>query len=150
MLRLFVLCILSLSTLLNCQSKNDSGKSISESTTDTEVTQTSTESQNPAVVDLDVQSFMKSFHRAENAQLVDVRTPEEIADGKVQGALEMDFYDDQFEAQIKSLDPSKPTYLYCRSGNRSGKAGKMLIDLGFKQVYNMDGGYDAFSEMQGQ
>ncbi len=150
MLRLFVLCILSLSTLLNCQSKNDAGKSNSESTTDAEESQTPTESQDPTVVDLDVQSFMKSFHRAENAQLVDVRTPEEIAEGKVQGALEMDFYDDQFEAQIKTLDPSIPTYLYCRSGNRSGKAGKMLIDLGFKQVYNMDGGYDAFSEMQGQ
>lgn len=148
MFRLLVLSVFTLSALLNCQSNNNSDSSNQDAGNEMEATNDSPSTKNPAVIDLDVQAFMKSYHRAENAQLVDVRTAEEIADGKIDNALEMDFYGDQFAEEIKSLDSAKPTYLYCRSGNRSGKAGKMLIDLGFEQVYNLEGGYEAFSKMQ--
>ena len=149
MFRLAVLYVFALSALLNCQS-NNSETSDAKVSEDVEATQESQKSDVPKVIDLDVQAFMKSLHRADNPQLIDVRTPEEVSEGKIADAQEMDFYDDQFEDQIKGLDPARPAYLYCRSGNRSGKAAKMLLDLGFKNVYNLDGGYDAFSEMQGR
>lgn len=45
------------------------------------------------------------------------------------------------EIAFKKLDPSKAVYLYCRSGNRSGKAAKLLVSLGFNEVYDLRGGY---------
>lgn len=74
-------------------------------------------------------------------QLLDVRTPEEIAEGKIDGALEMNFYDSNFKEQLAQLDKEKPVLVYCRSGNRSGKAAKLMNEMGFKQVYDLIGGY---------
>lgn len=73
-------------------------------------------------------------------QLVDVRTPEEYAQGHLEGAQLMNFYSEDFAAQLATLDPEKPVYVYCRSGGRSGKAATMLREKGFKAVVNLQGG----------
>ena len=72
-------------------------------------------------------------------QLLDVRTPEEFADGHLKNASNIDFYNDNFLEQTSGLDRSKPVYLYCRSGGRSGKAAKKLSENGY-QVYDLEGG----------
>lgn len=72
--------------------------------------------------------------------VVDVRTPEEFADGHLENALLIDFYDDAFADQLAELDPDGTYLLYCRSGNRSGQAAEMMAELGFDQVYDVDGG----------
>jgi rhodanese-related sulfurtransferase len=48
------------------------------------------------------------------------------------------------ETAFKKLDASKPVYLYCRSGNRSGKAAKILVTLGFNEIYDLRGGYTSW------
>ena len=73
--------------------------------------------------------------------LLDVRTPNEVASGKIEGATNLDFYGSTFKADLDKLDKTKAVYVYCRSGNRSGKAMKQMKDLGFTQVYNLMGGY---------
>lgn len=73
-------------------------------------------------------------------QLIDVRKPEEFSSGHLENAVNMNFYDDDFEDQIKTLDKSKDVYLYCRSGGRSGKAAQKLEALGFTKVYDLEGG----------
>jgi phage shock protein E len=73
-------------------------------------------------------------------QLIDVRKPEEFSSGHLENAVNMNFYDDDFEEQIKTLDKSKDVYLYCRSGGRSGKAAQKLEALGFTKVYDLEGG----------
>jgi rhodanese-related sulfurtransferase len=45
------------------------------------------------------------------------------------------------ETAFKKLNPSKPVYLYCRSGNRSGKAANLLAKMGFTEIYDLKGGY---------
>jgi len=72
---------------------------------------------------------------------VDVRTPGEVADGTIEGATNIDYKADDFTDKIKALDTDKPMYLFCRSGNRSGKAAKILIDAGYKEIYDLKGGY---------
>jgi phage shock protein E len=57
-----------------------------------------------------------------NVVLIDVRTPEEYVNGHVKGAKNLNFMDDSFQAQVGKLDKNKRYYLYCASGNRSGKA----------------------------
>lgn len=73
-------------------------------------------------------------------QLIDVRKPDEFSSGHLENAVNMNFYDDDFEEQIKTLDKSKEVYLYCRSGGRSGKAAQKLEEMGFAKVYDLEGG----------
>ncbi len=77
------------------------------------------------------------------AQLVDVRTPDEWNEGIMEGAMMLNFYEEDFEASMKKLDKEKPVAVYCKVGGRSGKAMALLSGLGFKEVYNLDGGMDA-------
>ena len=77
--------------------------------------------------------------------VIDVRTPKEINEGKiVDTALEIDFYEDTFRNEIAKLDRDKEYLLYCRSGNRSGQTLKIMKDLGFTKVYDLDGGKKAW------
>lgn len=76
--------------------------------------------------------------------LLDVRTPEEFAEGHIEGARNLNFFDSDFREQLDKLDKEEPIFIYCRSGNRSGKAGKIMQELGFEQVYDLEGGYMAW------
>jgi rhodanese-related sulfurtransferase len=76
---------------------------------------------------------------------LDVRTPEEISEGKIQGALEIDYKANNFKEKIEKLDKSASYLVYCRSGGRSAKCTKLMKKLGFKQTYDLDGGYAAWS-----
>jgi len=81
----------------------------------------------------------------EGLVVLDVRTPEEFAEGHLDGAVMIDFYADDFGEQIAELDPSVPYLIYCRSGNRSGQTRAMMEDLGFSEVSDVDGGIQAWS-----
>lgn len=74
------------------------------------------------------------------SQIVDVRTPEEFAEGHIANATNMNVIGDDFEKQIETLDKEKPVMVYCKSGGRSAKAASILKEKGFKNVYDLDGG----------
>jgi rhodanese-related sulfurtransferase len=76
-----------------------------------------------------------------NIQLMDVRSPKEIKAGAIKTAFFANYFEEDFyKKAAKQLDKSKPVYLYCRTGNRSGKSAKILQKKGF-DVYNVFGGY---------
>jgi rhodanese-related sulfurtransferase len=72
--------------------------------------------------------------------VLDVRTPAEFAEGHLANAINIDFQSGNFEAEISALDKTATYAVYCRSGNRSGQAVKVMADLGFTNLYDMDGG----------
>ena len=80
-----------------------------------------------------------------DAQLLDVRTAEEVAEGSIEGAVNYDFYQDDFRKKLESLNPQKPTFVYCRSGGRSGQTMDILKELGFVEIYDLEGGYTVWS-----
>lgn len=82
----------------------------------------------------------------EDLIVLDVRTPEEFAAGHLEGAILVDFYDDDFVDQLSELDPNRPYLMYCRSGNRSGQTAEIMKDLGFTDVADVDGGIVAWSD----
>ena len=85
---------------------------------------------------------LKEILSKDKVQLIDVRTPFEIKFGSIETALFINFFDSDFAVKaVEKLDKNKPVYLYCRTGNRSGKASKILEEKGFK-VYNVLGGYN--------
>lgn len=76
----------------------------------------------------------------EELNLVDVRTPEEFAEGNIEGAQNINFLDPGFEVEMLQFDKEEPLYIYCRSGARSAKAAKQLQKMGFKEIYDFKGG----------
>ena len=79
-------------------------------------------------------------------QIVDVRTPQEFADGHIPGAVNIDVNSDGFKSEIQKLDKTQPVAVYCRSGRRSKMAGNLLVKEGFT-VHELDNG---FSEWDGE
>lgn len=77
----------------------------------------------------------------DDVQLIDVRTAKEFNGGKIDGATNIDFFGENFEAELNGLDKSKKTLVYCAVGGRSGKAAGVMKKLGFKEVYDLKGGY---------
>ena len=72
--------------------------------------------------------------------VLDVRTPEEVAKGKIPGASHLDFYSENFSELLYALDKSKTYYLYCGSGGRSANTSKSMTKMGFEQVFDLEGG----------
>ncbi len=78
--------------------------------------------------------------------IIDVRTPEEVAGGYIEGAINIDFYAETFEAELGILDKSKKYLIYCRTGGRSGATLPIMEELGFLEVYDISGGFVAWQE----
>ncbi|AXT63203.1 rhodanese-like domain-containing protein [Aquimarina sp. AD10] len=83
---------------------------------------------------------MDSLLKMGKVQLVDVRTPAEYADGHIEGAVNIDFNDDNFEDRIANVDKSKPVAVYCGRGGRSGRCSAYMKKAGFTKIYDLDGG----------
>ncbi|MFT5969739.1 MAG: rhodanese-related sulfurtransferase [Flavobacteriales bacterium] len=81
----------------------------------------------------------------ENVQLLDVRTPNEWAEGIIEGAIKMNFFDESFKDSLNTLKRDEPILVYCKSGGRSGKAMKQLVNLGYSEIYNLEGGITAWN-----
>ncbi len=79
--------------------------------------------------------------------ILDVRTPTEFADGHIVDAQNVDFYSSEFSADINALAKDNVYLVYCHSGGRSGRAVEMMADLDFVEVYDLDGGFLAFSQL---
>ncbi len=92
--------------------------------------------------------FIALLAQKTDAQLLDIRTPSEVAEGSIPGALNYDFYQDNFQQQLEQLDPKKPTFLFCRSGGRSGKTSRKLKEMGFVEVYDLKDGYKTWLALQ--
>ena len=72
--------------------------------------------------------------------VLDIRTPEEFNDVRLAGATNVDFYAPDFAEQLDALDKNDPYVMYCRSGNRTSDAVNTMKELGFVEVYEIDGG----------
>lgn len=77
--------------------------------------------------------------KTEKVVVLDVRTPEEYAEGHLQGALNIDYRNENFAARVDSLDKTQKYEVYCRSGHRSGESVKIMTEKGFN-AYNLTGG----------
>ena len=84
------------------------------------------------------------LRKSNDVQLVDVRTAEEVANGRIEGSVNMDFKGSDFSSLLETLDKDKLVLLYCASGARSGRALELMKNSGFKEVYNLDGGLKAW------
>ncbi len=75
--------------------------------------------------------------------LVDVRTPEEFKQGHLDNAQNINLFDVDFENKFSVINKDETIYVYCKVGGRSAKAQEKLLSLGYTNVINLEGGYDA-------
>lgn len=92
------------------------------------------------------QQVYDAVHNEDSIQLVDVRTTEEFLESHLKGAQNICVTRSDFKEKIKTLDKEKPVYLYCKIGGRSARAARILKEMGFKKVYDMDGGITSWNE----
>jgi len=85
-------------------------------------------------------NLIKENQGSADFTIIDVRTPEEFADGYIADAVLIDINSADFQDRISQLDKSKTYLVHCRSGSRSGRAVAAMRELGFREVYNMLGG----------
>ena len=83
---------------------------------------------------------LNSMLKTSDAIILDVRSPEEFAEGHISGAININFHDENFESTLDTLDKEKTYNVYCRSGNRSGKSIDLMTKKGFKRIHHLKGG----------
>lgn len=91
--------------------------------------------------EIDQEEWREQLKHDKDAVILDVRTTEEVEEGYLPNALNIDIYKGQgFVDEIEKLDKSKNYYIYCRSGKRSAQACQIMDQLGFNNTYNLLGG----------
>lgn len=135
--------ILGLSLMACTNPSKDSKESADASTLTSQNVQTQ---EKGVYLDIPVAELKKQLEARPSGSyiILDVRTPGEVSKGKIAGALEMNFYENFSEA-TSNLDESKEIFIYCAAGGRSAKASEMLAERDFPKVYNILGGFGAWS-----
>jgi|SRR5690606_22270942 rhodanese-related sulfurtransferase len=94
---------------------------------------------------LSVDAFEQKLNATSEKIILDVRTDEEYAQGKMKNATQIDYYQRDFKTEVAKLDKTKPVFVYCASGIRSNSAAKILKQQGFTEVYDLKGGLNAWA-----
>ncbi|CAN5849535.1 thioredoxin domain-containing protein [soil metagenome] len=95
---------------------------------------------------LSADEFEKAINSKDSIQVLDVRTPGEYKSGHIAHALQADWNDrTEFNRRIAFVDKAKPVYVYCLAGGRSAAAATQLRSAGYKNVYELKGGMNAWN-----
>lgn len=98
------------------------------------------------VADMSITEFEQEMLKT--GILVDVRTAEEFEAGHLENAKNIDWYNPVFADQFKDIAKDETIYVYCKMGGRSAKAKEKLKLMGFTNVVNLEGGYEAFKQKE--
>ena len=132
-LRLIFVTLIFFAIFLNgmCTNKKDTISNNSTNTTSQIIKDISAE---------DANVMINENKKNPNFSLLDVRTDTEFKEKHIENAINIDFYLSNFKEELNKLDKNKKYVIYCRSGHRSGQTLSLMKDLGFKEVYNVQGG----------
>jgi rhodanese-related sulfurtransferase len=130
----FLSGLLILIGLYACQPSSTTQSTPTESTNQTSAT---------SVVTLNAQEFAT---KSTAGTVLDVRTAGEVAQGKIDGAVVIDFYSPDFLNQVSQISKDQEVYLYCAVGARSEEAARMLIQQGYTKVYHLQGGIQGWAQ----
>ena len=89
---------------------------------------------------LPAMEFSKNIGQTTGAVVLDVRRPDEYKEGHLANSLNINWNSNNFEAEVLKLDKTSPMYVYCLAGSRSASAAEKMRAIGFKQVYELEGG----------
>ncbi len=87
----------------------------------------------------------KEFDQKKGMMLLDIRSDKEYEQGHIPGAAHVPL--SEIGERVKKLKKDKELVVYCQNGNRSIWAIKRLMGMGYKNLYNLKGGYDAWKRI---
>ncbi len=125
--------VIILLSAISCSKKTDS-EAVEKVTVNAVISQT-----------VSVQEFQTKMHELDKAVILDVRTPEEVSLGYIEGAVNLDFRAPDFQEKINMLDKETSYLVYCAGGTRSRKAADLMKQHNFKVVYELQGGFTEWS-----
>lgn len=89
---------------------------------------------------LEAKEFAEKINELPTAPIIDVRTADEFSNGHLVNAKNIDWNSNAFETGIEELNKENPVFVYCLSGGRSSAAAEKMRAIGFKNVYELEGG----------
>lgn len=101
--------------------------------------------QTTSITTLTPEAFANKIAETTNPQIIDVRTPEEYIGGAIEDAQNVNWNSADFNSKIELLDKTRPVFVYCLSGGRSAEASQALVDKGFKEIFELQGGIMAWN-----
>lgn len=105
-----------------------------------------TQAQSSGVKAISVSEFEELAKNKGAVRIIDVRTPDEMAEGHIPNAKNVDYKNDNFKSEIAKLDKNRTYILYCKIGVRSGNAADVMKAAGFTHIYSLHGGIEAWQE----
>jgi phage shock protein E len=96
------------------------------------------------VQNVSVDQFKRVMDSLENEVVIDLRTPDELKQGKIAGAEVIDYFGPGYESAISQLDKNKTYLLYCAGGGRSSETAALMHSMGFKNLYNLEEGFNGW------
>ncbi len=140
MKQLFFLSIFLIAFFCSCTNSQSAPAAVEE---DTEQAVIEEEIPEGPYADISVEQFKEKMS-IPDVVIIDVRTPEETALGMIERATELNFDSPAFDKVLTMMDPDRTYLIYCRNGDRSGQTCQKLSEMGFKKLYNLAEGYDAW------
>lgn len=95
---------------------------------------------------LDANAEAAAAGKAAKITVLDVRTPDEFAEGHLANAKNIDFKGADFAKQIAALDKTQPYLVHCGGGHRSTSSLEIFQKLGFKTIIHLDGGLTSWTK----
>ncbi|MEP0712921.1 rhodanese-like domain-containing protein [Algoriphagus sp.] len=102
------------------------------------------EAQTSPVKNISAADFEGLMKNKGAVRVLDVRTPEEVAEGHLAGAINLDYNTNNFKNELAKLDKKRTYLVYCKVGARSDNAAKLMKEAGFTHVYALEGGLDSW------
>ena len=107
---------------------------------ETKVNEGSSESVRTSIKVVSPKEVYDALQEDATLQLIDVRTPEEYGVTHLKTSQNICVTTPGFKEAAAKLDKSLPVYVYCKKGGRSAKASKILANMGFTKIYDLQGG----------
>jgi rhodanese-related sulfurtransferase len=94
-------------------------------------------------IEMDVTELDRWKQQGKAFTLLDVRQDSELAMASVPGALHIPMR--EVQARIREIPRDRPVIVMCHAGERSARIARFLVTDGFAEVYNLEGGIDAYA-----
>lgn len=94
----------------------------------------------PSNGSVDAITFSTQLNVAKDPVVLDVRSPQEFADGYINSAVNIDYHSPDFKSRVAKLDKDKTYFVYCAAGGRSKSAVEIMRREGFYNIFELNGG----------
>lgn len=99
-------------------------------------------------ITLTPKEYEEKLNTTNNKLIVDVRTKGEYKKAHIKGAQNISYLGSTFAEKAAELDNSKTVFIYCETAHRSPLAARILSNLGFKEIYDLQFGFENWRNLK--